>query len=131
MKKYNSGKWTQARFNSFIKSALRKATLRWGPKYEVLKDAQTERKINPLSGKLAMMYICGICKEEFPRTQIEVDHIEAVVPHTGFTTWDDVIHRMFCEEEGFIVLCKKCHKEKTVDEKQRRRNIKEVDRKRA
>ena len=40
LKPYNSGQWTQARFNSFIKGALRSATKRWGPINEARKKAR-------------------------------------------------------------------------------------------
>jgi hypothetical protein len=44
-----------------------------------------------------------------------------VVTEDGFTTWDDVINRMFCEKENLQVLCHECHKAKTQEEKESRR----------
>lgn len=49
---------------------------------------------------------------------VKVDHIDPVIdPTEGFTTWDEVIRRMFVEKDGLQVLCKKCHDEKTQDER--------------
>jgi 5-methylcytosine-specific restriction endonuclease McrA len=47
-----------------------------------------------------------------------VDHIEPIVnPETGFTSWDAVIERMFCEADNLQLLCKTCHDEKTKQER--------------
>lgn len=124
----NNGTWTQARFNSFIKSLLRKGTQRWSPKNLCLKTARMSKG----------NYLCNGCQEIVPVTvvkggkrvkNVHVDHILPVVdPAVGFTTWDDCIERMFCEVEGFQVLCSGCHSAKTSEERQvateRRRNEK-------
>jgi hypothetical protein len=121
-KSRNNGQWTEARFTSFIKSTLRSATQRWGPKQSALKRARIRRGV----------YLCegwGRPEHETPaslppragnkrRRKVAVDHINPVVdPHVGFTTWDDVIERMFVEVEGFQVLCPDCHEEKTKEER--------------
>lgn len=120
-KKRNSGRWTESRFQSFIKSALRTASVRWPPRYETLSEAFAGSKINPASGRMAKHYKCASCKKEFPAKNIEVNHIEPVVPIEGFTTWDDIIERMFCEKEGLEALCKECHKERTKEENAKRK----------
>lgn len=63
-----------------------------------------------------------------------VDHIDPVVPITGFLKtkgflgydWDLVIRRLFCEIEGLQVLCKPCHKLKTADERSERAALKKL-----
>lgn len=66
---------------------------------------------------MAEHYKCKLCKTPHPATGIEVDHITPVVGAEGFTTWDSYIERMFCDKEGFQVLCKPCHQIKTQQEK--------------
>ena len=118
-KPYNDGTWTEGRFNSFIKSTLRSGSQRWPPKYKALNEAKRGKKINEKSGRLAEHYNCAACRNDFPAKDIQVDHIHPVIdPRIGFTTWDDVIKRMFCEQEDFQILCRECHKEKTKSEKQ-------------
>jgi len=52
---------------------------------------------------------------------VAVDHIKPIVdPKLGFVSWDDIIRRMFVEEEGLQVLCKECHDKKTADERKQR-----------
>jgi len=114
------GRWTEARFNSFITSALRAAHSRWNPKATAKKKAWIKRGV----------YLCSQCKVEGPatlpplkgkkrrRNNACVDHIKPVVdPYVGKTTWDEYIERMFIEEEGYQVLCYDCHSVKTNEER--------------
>lgn len=121
-KPYNDGQWTQARFNSFIKSALRSASVRWPPRYQTLSEALVGTKTNVKTGRMAKHYKCNQCKGEFPSKEVEVNHILPVIPVTGFTSWDSVIERMFCEKEGFEVVCKPCHKSITKQENEERKS---------
>lgn len=114
----NGGKWTEAKFNSFIKSSLRAASRRWEPKYSCLNDAFVDKKVNEKTGRIAKHFRCNECLELFPSADVQVDHIFPVIdPSVGFTTWDSVINNMFCEKENLQVLCKFCHDTKTASEK--------------
>lgn len=118
----NGGEWTEARFRSFVTSALRAASRRWPPKYTALKAAFVGKKVNAKSGKMAMHYKCASCKKHFVAADVQADHIEPVVdPVTGFQTWDIFIDRIFCELHNFQILCKDCHKIKTNIEKEARK----------
>jgi len=78
---------------------------------------------------MAKHYRCAGCGGEFIGAKMQADHIEPVVPLTGFTTWDEVIERLFCEKDNFQALCKECHALKTKEEraiaKEYRKNIDE------
>ena len=125
LKPHNSGQWTVARYNGFIKSALRKA--RWPVKYESMKRSQVGKKINEETGRLAMHHECAHCKGHFPSKQMAEDHIDPVVdPAVGFVDWNTYIERLFVELDNFQSLCKECHTKKTNTEKEiakRRRNV--------
>jgi hypothetical protein len=106
----NSGKWTEARYFGFIRSALRSAFRKWGPKHEAKKEAKVAYNT----------YVCASCDGWFGATQVEVDHIE---PAGSLRCYEDLpgfVERMFCEAEGFQVLCKDCHQQKTNEEKEMR-----------
>ena len=121
-KKRNGGEWTDARFRSFVTSALRAASRRWPPKYKALKEAFVGKKTNKKTGKLAMHYKCAKCKKLFVAADVQVDHILPVVSTSeGFVGWDSFIDRIFCEIENLQVLCKPCHKVKTEEEKAERK----------
>jgi 5-methylcytosine-specific restriction endonuclease McrA len=117
----NGGLWTEARFKSFVISKLRAGLRWWPPKFRVLKNAATERKVNPKTGKLAMHYLCKKCKRDFPLKEVQVDHKNPVVDtKTGFVSWDVYVERMFVEDKMLQVLCKPCHKIKSDKERAKR-----------
>lgn len=125
------GKWTQAKFNSFIKNNLRSATRKWAPIQQCKKRANISRGL----------YKCECCGNEVPPTifdddkrkrmkNIFVDHMVPIIdPAVGFTTWDECIERMFCNSSNLQLLCKDCHSIKSREEieiaKQRRATSKE------
>lgn len=120
----NNGQWTEARFASFIKSALRAASRKWPPKWEALKKACVGKKLNKATGKLIFHYKCNGCTRLFKAADVQVDHIEPVVDiDRGFRGWDEYIDRMFCETDHLQVLCKECHSIKTSNEKAARKNV--------
>jgi 5-methylcytosine-specific restriction endonuclease McrA len=112
-----SGKWTEAKFRSFIKSNLRRTSMKWGPLNEARKLASTRRGF----------YLCSGCKEEIPasikidrvrKNNVHVDHIKPVVdPVVGWVSWDDTIEGMFSELPNLQVLCTACHDKKTNEER--------------
>ena len=64
---------------------------------------------------------------------MNADHIDPVVPlDLGFgdTTewlgynWNEILPRMFCEEEGLQILCEGCHNEKSLLERKIRAKLK-------
>ena len=119
IKTRNGETWTEARYRSFIVSALRKASSRWGPKNAAKRDARHTEKLPNGKGRLVFHSVCNGCDAIVPETESSVDHIEPVIdPHKGFTTWDEYIARLFCEKVGFQVLCKDCHDEKTKKERE-------------
>lgn len=116
--KRNSGRWTDARYRTFIVSALRAASRKWPPKFETLQEAYAGQLLNPKTKRISKHYKCKACKEIYPGKEVQVDHIQPVVsPTTGFTTWDEFISRLFCEKENLQVLCSECHNVKTKEEK--------------
>ena len=113
--------WTDSKFRSWVIALLRRGSLRFPNRTEVLKEAKTKKKINKTSGRMAQHYRCAGCKKEFPMSQICVDHIEPVVDvNTGFVSWDNYITRMFCPKENLQVLCSACHDVKTEKERKKR-----------
>ena len=115
-----SGAWTEAKYRSFIKGNLRRATQKWAPIQECKKEARTRRGF----------YRCAMCEEEVPAStkeegsrrrtnNVHVDHIKPVIdPHIGWTTWDDCIEGLFCEKDNLQLLCTSCHKIVTDEEKE-------------
>lgn len=116
-----------------IINALRKLTFAYSPR----NSAKNRQKVSPAA------FRCEGCEvivyegrkeldkaglEEFDnkiKDKTYLDHIEPVIPLKSFQKgswdWDEYINRMFCEQNGFQVLCKKCHDEKTDLENEERK----------
>ena len=124
------GRWTDAKYKSFIKNQLRGATRKWAPIQDCLRNARVKRGF----------YLCAGCGEHVTNTikqgakrvkNVFVDHIEPIVPTTGWISWDSCIERMFCEADNLQLLCKECHdkksKEETAERAAHRRKAKEIE----
>jgi hypothetical protein len=110
------GRWTEARYFSFIRSALRRASTKWPPMYDCKNKARrVSQSSNP---RLKWEYQCAECKDWFPDKEVQIDH---TVPAGTLTTLEDLpgfVDRLLCEEHGYKVLCKnKCHYNKTQEER--------------
>ena len=122
--RFNNNMWTAARFHSFIKGALRQASIKWPPKNEVKKAARIERGVYRCNGykRTSHQTSASLPPKKGNKRRINnavVDHIHPVVdPKKGFTTWDNLIKRMFVDSKGLQVLCHDCHTRKTNDEKE-------------
>lgn len=119
VKTHNNGQWTAARFHSFIKSALRRASVRWPPISRVRKKSWVKRGVYKCAGykKSAHNVPVSFMRNDKRVNNIYVDHIKPVVPTTGFVSWDNTIQLLFCEDEDLQVLCYDCHNNKTSDER--------------
>jgi len=125
-KLYCGGRWTKARFNSFIKSLIRGGTKRWGPISDVKRASSTRRGFYACSGYRTTSHeVPASIKIDGKRVNnVFVDHVVPIIdPVEGFTSWDSVIERMFCEADNLQVLCYECHKLKTQEERERRTNV--------
>jgi hypothetical protein len=107
-----AGQWTEARYNSFITSALRRASCRWAPKNIVKKEAKTARNT----------YTCAICKKSVGNKSIRIDHIVPVVGEEGFKDWNTFIDRLFVEKDGLRAICTPCHDKITAEQKEARKS---------
>jgi len=117
----NGGKWSDARYRTFITSLLRAGSRKWPPKYETLQEAFVESKVNTKTKRVSKHYKCASCKKTYPGKEVNVDHIAPVVsPTDGFTSWDEYIERLYCEKENLQVLCSGCHDKKSLKEKTQR-----------
>lgn len=93
----------------------------------VLKRDRVERpfikKDGSVSSKPRVFFRCYVCKGEFKRDEVSIDHIDPVGPTPGSKyapfglTWDRFIERLFCPPENLACICDTCHSEKTKRER--------------
>jgi len=103
---------TEAAFFSWIRSALRKLSIRWKPRNDA--RIRARRPYKGRNKRLRWEYQCAQCLKWFPDKEVQVDHI---IECGTLKKWEDLpgfASRLFCEIGGFQVLCKKrCHQSKT------------------
>lgn len=138
----SNGRWVEERGQ--IKGAIRR-TFRLSPQMEeVTKAARVElppkiKKDGDPGKKNQVRYTCGICKQLFQQANIQVDHIEPVVPlwkPEAEMTYDQIVRGVFCNISNLQVICStplkrnngfpSCHKLKTDEENFIRDNLKLV-----
>lgn len=106
-----NNEWTEASFWNFLRSGLRRMSMRWPPlARHALEDVKRPNESE--NKRLKWEYQCRECDGWFPRKQVNVDHIEEC---GQLKSWDDFQQfgaRLFCEADGLQVLCKECHEMK-------------------
>lgn len=110
------GTWTESRYWQFIRSALRAAFSRYPVRFQVLNNAKRAKQNG---GRQKWEYKCNKCKKWYKSTEIQVDHI---IPAGSLKNYRDLMgftKRLFCEADGLQVLCKPCHKVKTLKERKK------------
>lgn len=117
-KPYNNGTLSRAGFWSLIRSTLRNASRWWKPISQCKQNAK--RKYTGSNKLQKWEYQCNTCKAWFKEKEIAVDHVIEAGTLTCKEDVGDFIERLFCEVDGFQVLCNKredgiesCHSKKT------------------
>ena len=105
-----------------IKGAIRKLFTRSDLYKEVLINS-----IHPtIKGKRGgKQYICSVCGNTFQQKDIQVDHINPVIPigkKIDDLDYNDIYNNIFCGKDNLQVVCKDCHKIKSTEERKLRKH---------
>lgn len=104
----NAGTQSTAMFWGMIRAALRRVSMiRWLPTREVRQKARVPY-VGP-NKKRKYSYVCEMCSAEVDAKNSSVHH---KVPCGSLTCSADVegfVTRLFCEKEGLMLICNKCH----------------------
>lgn len=98
---------------------LRRASMFWPSKSVARERARVEVQDGFFKNgkeKFKVMYQCAHCEQLVEKTDSQMDHIVPVVDVEGFSTWDEYIRTLFCDESNYQCLCKACHFVKTQAE---------------
>ena len=107
--------WTEARYFSFIRSALRKAWSKYPVRYQVLNEAS--RPYKGTDKRRKKEYQCASCNKWFMQKEVEVDHIKACGSLQKYADLPRFVETLFCEIDNLRVVCKPCHKDITAKER--------------
>ena len=106
---------------NFLIKQLRRISHKWRAFDEAKKRDRVDRAIDPATGRLCWRAQCVGFRELIFEKHRKMDHVEPVVPLSGWSTLDSFATRLFCEANNLQSLCKDCHDLKTADENRRRR----------
>ncbi len=95
----------------FLRSALRRASMRWKPIYTTRNAAR--RLYKGPNKRQKYEYKCAKCKKHYPNKKIQVDHITPVGSLKTLSDLPGFVGRLFCAVDGLQVLCLVCHKTKS------------------
>lgn len=109
--------------HSAIISSLKRSFSRSPTVVSFLKKHRREeiwfKKDGTKAAKPHVFYKCSECTNEFNSANIQVDHIEPVVPlniPSRHLSYDTFIERLHCDESGLQILCKNDHAKKSLQE---------------
>ena len=118
-----------AKERNLIKGAIRRVFSRSTYRTAIVLMNRVLQYTDPKRPRVKKWSKCPLCDELTPTYLMQVDHIDPIVP-IGTTledmSWDDVIDRIWCDQNNLQSICKVCHNIKSKEEnKQRRLNKKE------
>lgn len=92
------------RKKSFSIHVLRRGSYKWPGRNEAAKLAKVSYGT----------YRCALCNGLFRKKDTQLDHKIPVIPVQGFDSFDGYIDRLYCNSDGYQVLCIDCHEKKTA-----------------
>ena len=110
----NNGTMTEAGYFGKLRGVLRQGFRYWKPIQQAKMDAR--RTYHGSNKRQKWEYQCNDCGGWFTGKEVQVDHI---TPVGRLKTLEDLpafVYRLTVEE-GYQVMCKPCHQEKTNNEK--------------
>lgn len=104
---------------SFLLPRLRRLSLQWPARQEVLKRIKVEvqdgffKNGNP---KMNVRFKCECCGKITTLNDIQVDHITPISNFASHGSWDSYLNAMFCSADKLQGICVSCHNIKTASE---------------
>ena len=108
-------KWTEKRWFGFLRSSLRRASLKYPPRYEAMNVGK--RVYKGTDKRRKWDHQCSKCKKWLKGSEVQLDHVIPCGELTKTSHIKGFVMRLFCESDGFQKMCKPCHLKKTEKEK--------------
>ena len=100
---------------SLVRSAMRRAWLRFPARAEALKQAR--REYTGDNKRQKWVYLCNYCLTYYKGTEVVVDHIRPCGTFLKPEDWVTFGPGLFCGVDNLQILCKGCHAIKTKEER--------------
>jgi len=103
---WDDNNWTKARYFSFIRSALRSATMKYPAKQNYL---ESKCRKAPAGSRAKKVVNCEECNLEMAKSHAHVDHVTPCGSLKDFSDVERFVKTLFCGVGNFEVLCKPCN----------------------
>lgn len=107
---------TKAAFFAYLRGGLRLIWSRYPAKLAWKKD-QLFPPPASYSGRAKKLGTCYYCKESFPGSNLEVDHVSQAGQCTSWETSADFLKKLLDCNDNWVLACKPCHKIKSYAER--------------
>lgn len=118
----------------YLKNGVRRLSYRYPSRGLALKNAQIPAPADWPNKRVKWVYRCVKCTDLYEQKFTQMDHIEPIIPvtgwpeapksdlydHRGMPDMNVLVYRCFVAPEKYQVLCKPCHKEKSRNENKMR-----------
>jgi hypothetical protein len=108
---------TEQKLLQLLRSALRRASVRWPPKNAAKYAARVEQMVNPLTGRVGWFSECAQCHSLVPEKFVQADHVVPVGSMKRETIGEQAVRMFPFSSSEYQILCKGCHSAKTYFER--------------
>jgi 5-methylcytosine-specific restriction endonuclease McrA len=119
-----------AKERNLIKGAIRRVFSRSDLRRSVIDASVIVGHVDNSRPRVKTWCRCSGCKTPTPKSYMEVDHIDPVVPvnkNLTSMTFDDIVNRIWCEFTNLQAICPECHTTKTKTENKLRREARKKE----
>ncbi len=117
---------TNPKERNLVKGAIRRVFSRSDLRQRAVKRSIVDH-VDASRKRVKTWCFCTHCKQYIAKSYMQVDHIIPLIKIDETLedlTWDEVIERLWCDENNLIAICTECHKAKSKAENKERRKYK-------
>jgi 5-methylcytosine-specific restriction endonuclease McrA len=103
-------------FFTYLRGAIRSIWSRFPAKLE-WKKQQLVDPPKGYTGRAKKLGECHYCKEMFPASRLEVDHVEMAGKCNSWETANEFLYKLLDCNDNWVLACKPCHKCKSLAER--------------
>lgn len=118
-----------AKERNLVKGALRRLFGRSEIRRNVIEKAIIKGYSDPKRKAVKFWVKCETCGKMEAKSNVQIDHREPLIPIDSSLeemTWDQVVDRLWCDEDNLAIICKPCHRSKSSAEMKERKRLKKL-----
>lgn len=114
---------------NLLKGAIRRVFSRSDLRKQIIAKSIVKGYQDPNRKAVKFWVKCETCGNMEAKSNVQVDHVKPVISVTETLedlTWDELVNRLWCEEQNLAIICIPCHKVKSKQENKERREFKKA-----